>query len=180
MKSQIESAPFTRAVFLRRASATTLALAVGGILAQQRADVPMRIPEKRRPSGQPGDGRCRHGEDWAHVSEHRVDLIAQLPVAPVVEGAAERLDGFHDRHAAERHAADHRVRTGSKPRWDHDGSRRSGWGSSTRQRPLTRRADRAVVQHGRLRAAGTRAGRNGRSQHHRRSRVSQRRSRPLP
>ena len=37
MTSQIESATFTRQVFLRRASAATLAVAVGGILAQPRS-----------------------------------------------------------------------------------------------------------------------------------------------
>ena len=51
---------------------------------------------------------------------------------------------------------------------------------NSRFRPSARGADRAVVQHGGVRAAGDRPRRHGRPQHRRRSGVSQRRSRGLP
>ena len=88
------------------------------------------------------------------------------------QGAPERLDALDHRHAAERRAAHHHLRPGPQPRRAHQRPRRRHRRSRARQRPSARGAHRALVQHGRLRAARARRRRHRRPQHRRRARAT--------
>ena len=95
-------------------------------------------------------------------------------------GAAQRLDGVGDHHAAERPAADDQRGPGSQLRRPDQRSRGSRRQSRRSIAGVRARSDRGVVQPRRLRAAGRRHRRQRGPQHRGRPGREERRLRPLP